>query len=401
MTDREMTTAAMAAFEAQLERRLRAYAAVPVGSVDADAIAHDAATRRSGLPSAVVGGRVLAVAWLALLLAALALAVGIAAYLRTGPSIDRPLVFSTRLGGLYVADADGQDSLRIADDARYADPRWSPDHTLIAVLHGDPPSLEQLPDEELLVMRPDGVIIAQLPGPIRGFAWLVPSAGEQPIAAVRETDRTVVVMASDGQLLTEFEATSFPGIPTSVAAWPGAPGPGPAMIVSAGSAVVGISNAGAPTAQRTELVRVPAGQVNAAALSPDGRMVAYLHAACDTDCHGQVVIGAVGATAERVVADDVPAGRRPSWSLDGRSVLVWPNLVPIDGSGQVAMNTDSRIRELDVGGWWTRVAPDGRGVWFFRQFPGFNDRRWELYRIVEGANPRRLLNDITGADSQP
>ena len=82
-------------------------------------------------------------------------------------------------------------------------------------------------------------------------------------------------------------------------------------------------------------------------------------------------------------------------------MLVWPNLVPIDGSGQVAMNTDSRIRELDVGGWWTRVAPDGRGVWFFRQFPGFNDRRWELYRIVEGANPRRLLNDITGADSQP
>ena len=165
-------------FEARLERRLQAYAAIPVRPVDADVVAHAviAARRpRFGLAWPVAGPR-RAVLVLTLLAAALLGAMAAGYLLQRDPEMPGALVFGST-DGLYVANHDGSQPRAIRDDGRYHDPRWSPSGDYIAVIH-------RL--NEVLVLRPDGTQVGrwgltQSPGdccPIGHLEWTRPEAGQ-------------------------------------------------------------------------------------------------------------------------------------------------------------------------------------------------------------------------------
>jgi hypothetical protein len=390
-------------FEYRLEQRLQAYASVTIPPVDAEAVASTVAHRAAPFAWPWTGGGrgSVGLAWHVLLLGlAAAAAVVAGSLLRAEAALERPLLFSTRLGGLYVATAAGSESTAIATSGRYADPRWSPDRRWIAALHGNPPSLEQLPDEELLILRPDGKVASRLDGPIRGFTWIDVEGVGPAVAAIRATDRRVIVIATDGRLVADLDPAAFPGQPSSLAARPTSAGGG--ILVGAGSSLVEVTDVGHGGRVGAVVASVADGQINAARVSPDGARVAYVHAGCEINCFGTVILRTLSSGEQRTIAEQVGADLVPSWTRSGEAVVVWPNAIPVADGGPIAYNVDARIRDLDVGRWWTRAAPDGRGVWFFRQFPGYNDRRWELWAIDQpAAAPRRLLNDITGADLRP
>lgn len=398
MTDRDV-------FERGLEERLRAYAGLSIPPVDADAIAAAVVgrARSAGLTWPSTRNGAAGLVWLLALVGLVSLAALVAgSLLRVEAAPDRPLLFSTRLGGLYVADAVGKQGLAIASDHRYADPRWSPDGQTIAVLHGNPASLEELPAAELLLLRPTGEVVGRIDGPIRAFAWVGSVETGFAVAAIRQSDRNIVVVRSDGRQIVDLRASAFPAPPSALTALPPTDDDPGGLLVSAARSLVAVTDLESGGRVGRTVATVPDGQINAPIVSPDGAGLVYLHASCDRSCLGEVVLHAMADGRARTIAGRVHADLAPSWTRSGDAVVVWPNVIPVIGGPPTAFNGDARIRNLDIGRWWTRAAPDGRGVWFFRQFPGHDDRRWELWAIdAPAAAPRRLLKDITGADLRP
>ena len=187
----------MDAFEARFAERLVSFAAITVAPVDADAVARSVVvTRRQWWLGRSQVMRLPTLAWVIVAIAT-AIVGGLVAgallqHLRApaGP----PLVIALE-DGLYVGEVVAGERRRIRDDGMFIAPRWSPDGSLIAVLHGPPvppqagvggrpsaPNRFKLRPDELLVLDTGREHGLRVPGSDRRARLGAPGC-RRPVAA--------------------------------------------------------------------------------------------------------------------------------------------------------------------------------------------------------------------------
>ena len=338
----------MSDFEARFERRIQAYAGVPVRPIDADAVAH--ATVRANRRSALgwpVWPRAMRPAALALIaLAAMAAALVGSALLLRDSTPPGALVFA-RDDGIYIADRDGGNPHRILQGTGYADPRWSSDGRLIAVarLTG---SEEFHLSSELIVLTPEGSVTGRAAGPVTSFAWGPEgSAFEDRIAfttidVAGDAISKIKVVDSTGAVVVELAPTVYGSIYSTIAWVSGRTPDGDPGLIWSEAGTIWYSEVetatGGPIALAAELSDAAVRNV---AVSPDRSTIAYTVAACGFACNGELWVVPVGGGPPTLVDDQIAANTWLSWSADGRSVVVYRGsaadqrrlfIVPIDGN---------------------------------------------------------------------
>jgi hypothetical protein len=357
---------------------------------------------------------------LALLLAAASI-VGVAARQLAAPPM--PLVLSTETG-LYLG-AEGGDQLRpVREDGSYIAPRWSPSGDLIAALHGPPIRPQagaagglprtsvpyRLEVTSVRVLRPDGVLVLEVPGPAAGFVWGRARSDGRQLLAVRSVDGGIVILdATTGALVADVHADD----PYPADEEPALMGPGIAwasadeLLVADGAEIRGIS-VDTGTAPRS-VARAAGGRINAIDVSADGRSAAFVVAPCRRGCRGElrVVTLAPGGPAERSdpaagrrVASDIEASTVPRWSSDGTALDAWPyRFQTSTGAPATSLPTDPMIASRDVVGAWTRPADDGTNRHLVTDsYPYFNDRHFSAWIVDPDGAARRVSNRTLGID---
>jgi len=427
----------MDAFEARFAERLATYAAIPVAPIDADSIAHEVVGVRPGPRGSLrlVGLRVPAVAWVLLALATAVAAGLIAGALlhRLAPTPRPSLVLATETG-LYLGEpGEGTQSglTLLRDDGSFIGPRWSPNGTLIAVIHGPPippqpgtegalpltPALYRLVATDLLVLRPDGTTAFAFPGAVAGFAWAPIGADGASLLAVQTASGEIAVLDAGGRRVggsgargleidRSLEATLLP--PRLVWA-------SPTVLLFADARGVSAMDVASPD-KLTTVVGMgsdagPDDRVTALAVTPDGSALALLVAPCDTGCDGEVRFARLprefDGSAEpgpdgRSLAAIVGAATSLSWQDDGEHVLAWPLLASSGDRATRLAASDGAVDTRDVVAAWTRRVADGSSrTLVVTRFSAFNDRHFDAWLMAADGSATRIGERSLGADLRP
>jgi hypothetical protein len=410
-------------FERRLAARLTAHAAIPVAPVDADAIAHGIVRTGRTTPLRVRWARLPAVAWVLLALATAAAATVLAAALLQSRDPGLPMALATETG-LYLAEDDGSGARLLRADGSWIAPRWSPSGDLIAVLHGPPippqtgadggpprtPARFQLEATEVVVLDAAGVERFRVPGAAIGFAWSPPSEDGTSLLAVRRADGSVAVADADGRLLehaipaddawTDVDAPLLqPGL-----AWAG---PDVLLAVRRGEVLRAALGARAAAGVST-VARTSTGRINAIAVGPDGRTLAFVRAACRSGCAATARFVRLGAGAPsstsalpdgRPAVDGIDAATAVSWRDDGQRILAWPFLAPSGDAIVLRAPTAPVLENRDVVPGLARLAPDGSGrVILMNQYPFFDDRHFDAWLVDPDGTATRVAQRSLGFD---
>lgn len=90
--------------------------------------------------------------------------------------------------GLHIATLDGRTVRRLRDDGPYFQPAWSTDGTLVAAT-----ALTPRDDNDLVVVRPDGSLVAEMPGVV-DFEW---APNSHRLAIRRVVRQTIAIIDLD------------------------------------------------------------------------------------------------------------------------------------------------------------------------------------------------------------
>jgi hypothetical protein len=421
MTDRDMD-----AFEARLEVRLRAHAAVPVAPVDADAVAHAAAVaQRGGLRHwPAFGFRMPALAWVALAIA-LAIAGGVlaaAALDLVHPKPVGPLVLATETG-LYLGDESGTNLRTLRDDGSFLLPQWSPRGNRIAVLHGPPipahmgasgglaltPAELPLTVSDVLILDDQGRTIGQHDGAAYGFAWGPPGPDGSSLLAVRLLSGDVVVLDARGRGVADLGLSDPVTAPDDDAflasglAWAS-----PTLLIVADGARLIRFDAAEPT-RTPAFVQLIDGRINGIGVSPNGKIAAFVVAGCRRTCLGEMRAVRIppyvpttdpSANQGRGMASDVEASIVPTW-LDDEWVLTWPNTIKYDCCGR-PRRLPSVPAPQNVTASSVRPAADGTSrTIVLAEYSAFNDRHYDAWLLGADGTVRRVGERSLGFDMRP
>lgn len=403
------------ALERRLERRLLARASHASRPVDAAAIARTAIASASprglhwngALPMRASLAWVVVLTLLVAAVAGGALLVG--ALLRTPAPLPPSLLAIGSSGGFFLANADGSDPRRIANDGPYFVPQWSADGTMVATtaVIGDEGNM-------LAVFAADGSSVARIPG-ITDLRWS-PVAGALAISAFPEPRLQVLSPGPrPGSGAAEVVALALPPGARRILGLDWAPD-GRRLAVAI---VTGADPDARPTlwfvpADGGPAEAVPGDGRRAAsspAWSPDGHRIAVITDRCDGsgDCSSMVRILDAASGVRRAEVEGLwePAAIR--WSPDG-TMLAVDSLMPDDPAIRqqrevfvytLADNTVRRMTDTPAGRTWLLGwAPDGASLLVSREISSTGAR--EAWQIDAASGAGRLLaDDAYGVALQP
>ena len=324
-------------------------------------------------------------------------------------------------GGIYVADWDGSNPVRITDgrptngddgcgSGGYAEGSiWSPDGRYLAYWHqscevgsGLPPGANSAaPWGNVIISDPDGNVVASFPGQ----GWLISwSPDSRRVAVWVRWGETIGIYGLDGE--RQAVLTLPPGMMA-----PGDFDPvwlpdGESLMVPYGVEIPldGSTPRKLPWADRHE---------GWATYSPDGSRVAYYPIRCCTDnANGSLVVAAPDGSHPQEVSGDWTYGfGNPVWSPTGDRIA-FTSGNSFSGNN-VYSGTELRVVDLATGTVTLLVETDGSDVLRVLDFSPEGDRilfsRSEvrdsnvssLWSInADGSNPRRLVTGTFTGDWQ-
>jgi hypothetical protein len=415
MTERERLV-----FEHAFEQRLRAYAAIRVPPVDADAVAagvvrrgrHDLGQARRGLLGLPVAARWAIVAIAILGAATVGLMVG--ALLQRQEAIGGGAVVIAEEDGLYLGSPGIAPTL-IRDDGSFFMPRWSASGTHLAVLHGPPlppqwatdpgggpqPVQYWLQPDELVVLDAAGTTEFAIPGPIREFAWGPPGANGTDRLAVGMADGSIRVLDATGaDIATAQREPRTDTLDDQVLSPPGfAWTPDGRVLFASGPRVLALDPTGGEAREPSLVVESDRAFVSSIATSRDGTSLAFVAADCRAYCTGELRIFGLSDGAERVLEPAIRAETQLNWAPDGATILAWPSVIRVDGSGADRPAAGSVLETRDVQSSLTRWAADGSGrIVVVTAYPFYNDRRFDGWLVEPDGSVSRFGRLILGFD---
>ncbi|HEX5826199.1 MAG TPA: hypothetical protein VFY23_01650, partial [Candidatus Limnocylindrales bacterium] len=263
---------------------------------------------------------------------------------------------------------------------------------------------------EVVVLDAAGAERFRVPGPAIGFAWSPPADDGTSLLAVRRANGSVAVAGADGRLLEHGIPPDDPW--TDVDApllQPGLAWAGPGVLLAVRGAEVLRAELGPRAATGVSTAaRASAGRINAIAVGPDGRTLAFVGAACRTGCEATARLVRVGAGPSssasalpegRTAVDGIDAATAISWSDDGKRFLAWPFIAPSGDAIVLRAPTAPVLENRDVMPGLARLASDGSGrVILMNQYPFYDDRHFDAWLVDPDGTARRVAQRSLGLD---